>query len=101
MDAASAQQLAASIQVLAAAAAVIPPPAAPPAPAALAADPLMSPTREVPLTSPLGMDQVCSAMVLLPLHPSLWEKSMLFNFSLLTSRQEPRCVIGTIQPMVS
>ena len=43
MDAASAQQLVAAIQVLAVAAAVIPPPPAPPAPAALAADPLTSP----------------------------------------------------------
>ena len=49
MDAASAQQLAAAIQVLAVAAAGIPPPPAPPAPAAPAADPLTSPYEGDPL----------------------------------------------------
>ena len=49
MDAATAQQLATAIQVLAAAAAALPPPPAPPAPAAPAADPLMSPYKEGPL----------------------------------------------------
>ena len=49
MDAATAQQLATTIQALAAAAAALPPPPAPPAPAALAADPLTSPYEEGPL----------------------------------------------------
>ena len=49
MDAASAQQLAAAIKVLATAAGAIPPPPAPPAPAAPAADPLRSPYKGGPL----------------------------------------------------
>ena len=49
MDAATAQQLATAIQVLATAAAAHPPPLAPPAPAAPAADPLMSPYDGGPL----------------------------------------------------
>ena len=49
MDAATAQQMATTIQALAAAAAVLPPPPAPPGPAAHAADPLTSPYEEGPL----------------------------------------------------
>ena len=97
MDAAAAQQLATAIQ----AAAVLSPPPAPPAPAALAADPLTSPTREVPLILPLGTGQVSFAMELLLLPPSSWGRSTPFNSSLLTSRQEPRRAAGTIQLMVS
>ena len=99
MDAATAQQLAAAIQALAAAAAL--PPPAPPAPAAPAADPLTSPTREVPLTLPLGTGQVSFAMELRLSCPSSPGRSTPFNSSWPTSRQEPRHAIGTIQLMLS
>ena len=49
MDAATAQQLATTIQALAAPVAALPPPPAPPAPAAPAADPLTSPYEGGPL----------------------------------------------------
>ena len=101
MDAATAQQLAAAIQALAAAAAALPPPPAPPAPAAPEADPLTSPTREVPLTLPLSTGQVNSQMELRLSHPSSPGRSMPFNSSWPTSRQEPRHAVGTIQHMVS
>ena len=101
MDAATTQQLATAIQALAAAAAALPPPPAPPPPAAPAADPLTSPTREVPLTSPLGTGQVSFVMELMLSLPSSLGRSMPFNSSLPTSRQEPRCAVGTIQHMAS
>ena len=101
MDAATVQQLVTAIQALAAAAAALPPQPAPPAPPAPAADPLTSPYEGGPLTLPLGTDQVFSMMELKLSCPSSPGRSMPFNSSWPTSRQEPRHAVGTIQRMVS
>ena len=97
MDTASAQQLAAAIQVLAPAVEAIPPPAAPAAPAVPAANPLTSPYEGGPLelTSQHGSSLFHDGAIVLA--SKFTGKVNALNCSLLTSRQEPRCAIGTIQ----
>ena len=100
MDAASAQQLVAAIQVLAVAVAAIPP-AAPTAPTAPAAGPLTSPYEGGPLdlASWHGSSLFCDGA--LALASKFMGKVNALQLFLADLKTRARCVVGTIQLMVS